>query len=286
MDRADAALTAAEPLMKKMRLQVKANLRMQIDGEGFPGHSFKAEVVKKGPVAAVAAGPAPGVVPVSIVQAQGKIDTYKGVRLEDDQVIRSTEKFDAIPGVGGAPTQPERRGILEQDKTGRVTNVTPPPASSAAKLSLDQQAVLAVRQAKMLLDHYDPKKGPIHVYGGDKDYAQMVIAGLLLQKGHQAIEIRSHVLGCPAPEKAFFQSKADEGYINGTLPSDLVKHVRESSASKFVDATVKRREELEQMKQGGYFRRADAAKGDAASLHVDQTEELDEKKGTLNRGPV
>ena len=124
--------------------------------------------------------------------------SYQKVQLDPGDVIRSSAVF-----ANGTT------GILVQDHTGTVTDKTPP----STKLAPQDQAVLALKQAKMLMDNYDPTKGDIVIRGGEKNAAQarrVYAAMLYLQRENPSfkdIKIKCHVPGCQLDDK-FYQSKA------------------------------------------------------------------------------
>lgn len=275
---AKAAVGAARPEITAMRGQVNANIRVQVSGQVFNNHSFsnsdsKPKIVKKGTPLA------PGVAPASSgpsLAQDNKVETYQGVYLADGYVARSTEWVLGNPLPGGR-REPDREFTLEQDNTGKVTNVTPPPrhGQPPQQPTLYQASVEALRQAQMFLTNYDPKKGPIRIENCDKDTAERLHAAILLLKGDAKVDIRS--IG-KDPQKSIMQSSANDAFIEAKLDPAAIKEARKSMTPKVVNQQAKIREEIEQIRQGGK-----PGEAHEKGLKVGQVEKCNPTTGKLTR---
>ena len=87
---------------------------------------------------------------------------YKGDFLKSDQVI-----------VAEAELAPGKILHLEQDKSGKVVD------RSSPDLSVEAKQIAALKQAQMLLNNYDPRKGDIVIRGRDKEQAERIYAAVL-----------------------------------------------------------------------------------------------------------
>lgn len=156
---------------------------------------------------------------------------YELVEIQKGDFIHSTAQFDKE---GGAPGE-KVVGKLVQDHTGRVINKTKDP------LSVEQQCILALRQAEMILNNYNPTdkdKQTILIEGNASNATQgkRLIAALLLLKEQPGyhdklkdIQIVSNVPGCelPKPVNGAFsfikgkqtQEEANKKFINDFLPA-------------------------------------------------------------------
>ena len=114
-----------------------------------------------------------------------------------------------------------KTGVLEQDFVGKVTDKTDP----TERLTEQEKALMALKQAEMLLSNYDPSKGAIIIRGRETDAAQAnrVCAALLVLKGDQTITITSYVIGCDVPKPGLFGNRWDEkAFIKAHLPTKVI----------------------------------------------------------------
>ena len=128
---------------------------------------------------------------------------YKGVVIKDGQVIQSTIHFaqehprEATSSASSPATPRAGVGVLYQDRTGKVMDKT------TDELTPEEGALLALKQAKMLLDNYHPNLGAIIIRGHNVEQANRVYAALLfLKEGSKLCEktkIESRVVGCKGP---------------------------------------------------------------------------------------
>jgi hypothetical protein len=277
----DKAYQDSEQLIQTMRGQVRANLRMQknTDEQMFSslGHACSVSVVKKdAPLDQSPTSSVPPPAPALATAGQNHVlPSYQGVRLRGEQVIRSIERFAKGPQQTQAPT-----GILEQDKSGRVSNVT--KSDEFSKMSQQQKSILAMRQAKMLIDNYDPEKGPVFVSGTDAAFAQMICGALLAQKGSLSMEIIATVQGVPSPQKGSWikpQSSLDDAYIQQCgLDASIVQIVLNSPGPKhYTEATQRKRKELESLREALFNKDEKRAEADSQELKVGEEEHLDDQ---------
>lgn len=145
--------------------------------------------------------------------------TYQRVLLTEDVVIRSTAVF----STPGAAPGTERTGILIQDHTGKVTDKTPP----AAKLTSEESALMALKQAKMLLENYKPGSGDIVITGEDTNQANKVFAALLYLKAKNPlfanVKVKSFVPDCEGPPSGLLSFGAEKKFIEAHLTKNLDK---------------------------------------------------------------
>lgn len=103
--------------------------------------------------------PIPGA--TELQQAEAQEVVFMGDRLNQDQIIVSEAKY----------TEGTLR--LEQDNTGKVLD------KSTGGLTNEQKQLTALKQAQMLLNNYDPKKGKIVIKGTDSEQTQRLYAAVL-----------------------------------------------------------------------------------------------------------
>lgn len=239
---------------------------------------FSDHVVRKGgavPVAAALADAAPIDAPV-VLDANRLHKSfpikYEGVYLNRGDSIVSIATFPEVlpqPASAGQPPvlhQPAKEGRIEKDDMGRVTDRT----LATANLTPEQKSLMALKQARMMLDGYKLEDGPIMIRGKDAEQANRVCAALL--NINKNLQIESYVPKCEVPTKGWFNSTADiDQYIEdhlGKLPSTLVQ--KESlSVGKFYNVAQAKRKELTKMK---VEKRAEAC------LKVGEVQTIDEDK--------
>lgn len=148
----------------------------------------------------------PAKAPVVLAVTGGSPVFYQKVQLEKDDIIRAEATF---PHKSSAPVATTAlapiTARLEQDHQGKVSDVT--ADADYAKLSDEQKSLVALKQAKMVLDNYEPgRTKEIVVSGGDVnlDKANRVYAALLYLKRENpkldGIAIISRVNGCEVPK--------------------------------------------------------------------------------------
>ncbi len=110
-------------------------------------------------------GNAPAQDASSVAQQQAGSVNFKNVKLDKDYIIQSKADF----GAGHV-------GILQQDHTGKVTNV------STGNLTDDQKTLVARKQAQMLMNSFDPNKGDIVINGKNPEMVNKVYEAMRLLK--------------------------------------------------------------------------------------------------------
>ena len=146
--------------------------------------------------------------PAAVVTQVGLPVTYQTVRLEPGDIIRATAVFKV-----GTPAAPATAtGILVQEHQGKVTDKT--SDVDYKKLSPEQRSLLALKQAKMLVDNYQPGSGDIIVTGGEEhaEQATRLYAALLYLKQKNPkladVDIVSRAVGCQLPDTKWYQREA------------------------------------------------------------------------------
>jgi hypothetical protein len=138
--------------------------------------------------------------PLTIAAAVALPVYYQKVQLEPGDVIRSTATF----GIGAAA----KTGILIQNDEGEVVNITPP----GTVLDRKSQAIMALKQANMLMARYDPSAGDVIIKGAQSSQAMCVYAALLyLQRENASLKdmkIKSLIPRCELVGK-FYKSEKD-----------------------------------------------------------------------------
>jgi len=161
---------------------------------------------------------------------------FKGVRLEEGDVIRSTANFQTVTAEGGPG--PIKKGILVQDHRGKVTDWTDP----AQHLSNSQKAEMAIKQAKMLLVNYRPGCGAIIIKCADKEQGQRLYAAvLLLKKGNpelNKLEVISNDVEGPGGN-FLTRGRNANAFIEAHLPQELINRNTVNDQKKQVGLFVK-----------------------------------------------
>ncbi len=161
---------------------------------------------------------------------------FKGVRLEEGDVIRSTANFQT-PAAGGAPASP-KKGILVQDHRGKVTDWTDP----AQNLSDSQKAEMAIKQAKMLLVNYRPGCGAIIIKCADQAQGKRLYAAtLFFIKGNpelNKLEIISNNVEGPGGN-FLTRGRNANAFIEAHLPTELINRNTVNEQKKQVGLFVK-----------------------------------------------
>ena len=172
--------------------------------------------------------------------------SYKGHVLADGDVIRSVAVFrieDKAGAANAAPTKQPVVGILKQDHTGNVFDVTTDVLTDHEKM------VMALKQAKMLLSNCDETKiraipnAALVITGNGEEEAKQAYrvwaALLLLKKDNPSfpdIPIEAHITGCKRPVLGPMvfniprqplapdaQERANEAFIRKHLAPDVIK---------------------------------------------------------------
>jgi hypothetical protein len=211
----DAAnrLKALAQQQQKLLIANQNTLATHLMGKSSVLDVFTDEVVRAGSSAAKAAQMAGmSTTGPSVATARPGDVVYEGTRLNEGDVIQSSIKFSkTIRGASGQPPTPvEVTATLVQDHTGKVTNVTPELAS----LSEEEQSLLAIKQAQMILNNYKAGQGDIIVRGRDVKQANRVYAALIhLQEAHPSlakVEVKCFAPGFEGPKKGYFTSGKKE----------------------------------------------------------------------------
>ena len=258
-DRLRRAYHEAEGSLKAIRLQCKATHRMQSAGYNYVDY-FVDVVVKRGETPQQVLktdGSGQANLQLQAGSSCSKIETFKGVILEDGDVIRSTGFFKN-------ENQADVVGILEQTKDNIVKDLT------TDQLSEEQWSLMAVKQAKMLLMNYNPSDGPIEIHGSNKKQADRVYAALLLLTEKQPVQIMSFVLGHEEPQERFFipKSYTHRAFIQSKLAKDVIRSTGLEKATLYVKASLE-----------------DFKASKALNLQLDQTERLDDKDHLMRLTP-
>ena len=180
---------------------------------------------------------------------------YKGVTLQDGDKIYSTASFPVQNrGTPQAPNDVGAKGVLVQDHTGKVSDMT--VATERAKLTGQEKAQMALKQAKMLLTNLKGTgEQTVYITGADADQAKRVCAALLLLKGDLQINIESHVPGCEVRKAAWNQRQktVERDFIKLYLPeTDIPKSMLkglQQETHEFISGTLSRRKEMEALRQ-------------------------------------
>jgi hypothetical protein len=249
------ALQDAQVLMPLIKKRIADNLGNKfMEQESSLAQKFTDELLPKNKDAAASTPAAKLATGVAVSTTIAVKVTYKRVLLTEDVVIRSTAVF--TPPTPGGP--PERKGILIQDSTGKVTDKTP----QDTKLTSAESALMALKQAKMLLENYKPGSGDIVITGEDKDQANRVFAALLFLKEKNPlfakVKVRSFVPDCEGPQSSISSAlsfkSATNIFIEKHLTTDLRTTFTEQDKvrddlAKFTGKITQRRETVEMFKQ-------------------------------------
>ena len=221
----------ADFLAAKARLESRGGNLFMAKGDPLDTYFHDVKIVKKGK--APEAAPNPDALAIAAASARGIAAgqhqvIYKKVQLEEGDVIRAQAVFSKVG-------EPLRRGILEQDHLGKVTDRTDRTGQQNS-FSPEEAALLALKQAKMLLDNYAVDAGDIVISGGAEnvEQAKKVYAALLyLKEGNpkfKDIKINSTVPGCKLPEAGYFTREATvrANFIN----ANLLRHLGDNLANK------------------------------------------------------
>ncbi|RUQ91549.1 coiled-coil domain-containing protein [Legionella septentrionalis] len=170
--------------------------------------------------------------------------SFKGEKLRDGDAIFSTRVFATKAANDGIVA--DRIAFLKQDNTGKVTDFS-------KNLNDKEKAQVALKQASMLLNSYEPKDGAITIRGQDHEQAARVMAALLyLQKDIPAfknVQIKMAVAGADVPSEPGFtnpytQNKLNIKYINKHLPDTLISKADKEGVAKEVQKLTEARLEV------------------------------------------
>jgi hypothetical protein len=210
---------------------------------------------------------------------------YEGQVLKEGEVIESSKKFAVAPSATPrAAASPDNViGTLVQDHTGKVTDIT----KNANLLQEKDLAMLALKQAQMMLTNYKPGDGDIIIEGSsnDKDQANRVYAALLYLKENDPnvgkVAIKSHVPGCIKPT-GWLTSQANREFIKvhlKTLSPQLLDMTKRETGLLIAGATAIHKATLEKEKKIAGLRQP------GGSLSADLKKEIAElQKSELKEG--
>jgi len=198
--------------------------------------------------------------------------TFQSVKLREGDVVRSHITFERPPTTTG-PTPPAV-GLLKQDHTGKVTNM-----SDMAKLTKEEQGVVALKQAQMLMNNYRPESGNIIIRGKNPEMANKVYAALLLLKESNPkfknAEIKSFVPGCTGPGVLTRNSSFIETHLGTSASKDLREQISKDTGT-FTSTRFARLKEINKLNK--------ATPDGAKDYVLKEGDELDHKGTKTPRG--
>ncbi len=168
--------------------------------------------------------------------------SYDRIHLDEGHVIQSHRVFKSNLA---DPTKITGIGILKQEPCGRVTDM------SVGVLKVDELALVALKQAQMLLTNYKAADGDIIIRGGSADQANRVFAALLLLMPNRPelanVKIKSFVTGCTGPQSGWLSGWT----ISGRNRSFIETHLGEKVADgeRLRDQVMKFKAELNEQKE-------------------------------------
>ncbi|MGQ3890238.1 hypothetical protein ACQUW5_14585, partial [Legionella sp. CNM-1927-20] len=209
--------------------------------------------------------------------------TYKGQKLEDGDKIYSIGNFPikARQVPAQQPQQPPQtvteaaQGMLVQDHTGKVTDITKP--DQRAKLTDGEKAEMALKQAKMYLISQVKNinsKNIICISKGSPEEAKRLYAALLALKGDLDIEIRVYTPGFQKPKAGRLETQktAEKKFIEATLGAGLNEQTlkdEKKEVTSFIENTQRRRAQIAKLRKENQHLKADR-------LEVEEGQNLDQ----------